>query len=132
MAQLFIEFARDQKDINPRDIVSNYQQVQDKVRGLVEDRNMSKLGELVMSFSVYLSTSMPKYTHAELKNIMNFLLDLPVDTAAYFVAQIDSLERNSEAYKYITKIHVTLMELYPEYKAQFYEPLVGVLSSHEN
>ena len=47
MTQLFIEFARDQKDINPKDVFYDLRKVQPKIEAMLKENNMSKLGELM-------------------------------------------------------------------------------------
>ena len=80
----------------------------------------------MISFCTFLSTSRPKYTEKELKNITDFLLSLPVDTAALFVSEIDSLPKNSDAFRYITEIHIKLVEADEQYRKDFYEMIVRV------
>jgi GTPase SAR1 family protein len=125
MAQLFIEFARDKKDINPRDVFENFQRVKPDIQKLITENNNSKLSELMSGFCAYLTTSMPTYSNRELDNILNFLLVMPIDTAALFVSQVDKFDRKSEAFKYITKIHAILMANSNKYKTEFYEPVVA-------
>jgi len=124
MAQLFIEFARDQKDINPKDIFYNFNSVKDRVKKLLKENNMSKLGELMIGFCTFMTTSLPKYEKKELNNVLEFLLLMPIDTAALFVSQIDGFERSSEAFKYMTGIHLKLFDMSSKYQTNFYEPIV--------
>lgn len=124
MAQLFIEFVRDRKDINPRDIFYKFKTVKPKIQDLLKENNMSKLGELMVGYCTFMTTSRPKYTDKELLNIFDFLLMMPIDTAALFVSQIDGFDRTSEAFKYMTKIHLDLFKLSPRYRTEFYDPIV--------
>lgn len=126
MAQMFVEFARDKKSIKPKDIFYNFSDVKPHIRELVSENNMSKLTELMISFCTFISTSRPKYTEKELKNIADFLLSVPVDTAALFVTEMDSLPRNSDAFSYITEIHIKLIEVNEQYRKDFYETIVRV------
>ncbi|RLA61719.1 MAG: hypothetical protein DRQ78_08510 [Epsilonproteobacteria bacterium] len=126
MAQMFIEFARDKKDINPKDIFYDFPNVKAQVKELVHENNVSKLTELMISFCTFLSTSRPDYTEKELRNIADFLLSVPVDTAALFVTEIDSLPKSSDAFRYITEIHIKLVEVNEQYRKDFYETLVRV------
>lgn len=125
MTRLFIEFSRDQKDINPKDIFLDFSKVEKRVKKLINDNNMSKLGELMVAFCTFMSTSMPVYDKKHLQNILNFLLIMPIDTAALFVSQIDKFDRASKQFKYMTKIHLTLMNVSKQYKSEFYEPVVA-------
>jgi hypothetical protein len=124
MAQLFIEFSRDQKDINPKDIFNKFKSVEKKIKELKKDNNMSKLGELMIGFCTFMTTSMPEYTDKELNNVLGFLLMMPIDTAALFISQIDGFDRSSAAFKYMTQIHLTLLKSSKIYKTDFYDPIV--------
>ena len=71
-----------------------------------------------------MTTSMPDHDEPKLKNVLDFLLMMPIDTAALFISQIDSFERSSPAFKYMTKIHLTLLKGSKAYKNNFYDPIV--------
>lgn len=124
MAQLFVEFARDQKDINPKDIFHKLPSVKGQIEDLLKENNMSKLGELMIGFCTFMTTSMPEYTDKELKNILNFLLMMPIDTAALFISQIDGFDRAAPAFKYMTEIHLLLLKSSKKYQTDFYDPIV--------
>lgn len=128
MTNLFIEFARDKKDINPKDIFYDFKKVAPQITGLLKENNMSKLGELMVSFCTYMTTSMPDFKKDNLQNIINFLILMPIDTSALFISQLDSLERTSEAFKYMMVLHSKLQDTDPRYKTEFYEPIVKVNS----
>jgi hypothetical protein len=126
MTGLFITFIRDQKDINPKDIFYDFAKVKPKIKQLLDENNLSKLGELMIGFSTFMTTTMPKYDGQpdKLKNILNFLLMMPIDTAALFISQIDSFDRDVPAFKYMTDIHLKLMKRSSEYREKFYNPIV--------
>ena len=124
--RMFLEFARDKRDINPKDIFYNYNQVEPQIKELVSSNDNSKLGELMTSFGTFMVTTMPKYQTDNLKNVIEFLLLMPVDTAALFMSQIDQYERSSKAFQYMTKLHVILTQKSNRYKKGFYDPLVGL------
>jgi hypothetical protein len=124
MTQLFIEFARDKKDINPKDVFYDFKKVESQIKDLIKDTNMSKLGELMIGFCTFMTTSMPKFKDQNLKNILEFLLLMPIDTAALFISQIDGFDRSSDAFRYMTKIHLKLLESSKKYKTDFYDPIV--------
>jgi DNA polymerase III delta prime subunit len=125
MSRMFVEFARDKKDINPKDIFYNFNKVEGKIKELIKESNMSKLGELMIGFCTFMTSSMPKYNKEQLKNILSFLLLMPIDTAALFITQIDSFDRTSDQFKYMTKIHLALLNGSKEYKKEFYDPIVA-------
>jgi hypothetical protein len=49
---------------------------------------------------------------------------MPIDTAALFISQIDSFDRSSSAFMYMTKIHMVLLKTSKLYKKNFYDPVV--------
>lgn len=123
MTRLFLEFARDQKDINPKDIFQKFKTVKPRVEQLLKNKDASKLGEIMVGFCTYLSTSMPEFHDTELKNTLDFLLMMPIDTAALFISAIDGFDRTGPKFKYMTKIHLALMDRSPRYKSEFIDPL---------
>jgi len=132
MTALFIDFARDQKDINPKDIFYNFRQVKPKIDELLKENNMSKLGELMVGFATFMTTTMPKYDDdpQKLKNVLSFLTMMPVDTTALFISQIDAFDRSSPAFKYMVDIHLVLMKTSKTYKEKFYDPIVKAGEEH--
>jgi hypothetical protein len=125
MTSLFIEFARDKKDINPKDIFYDFNKVKPDVEKLLKENNMSKLGELMTSFCTFMTTTMPDYEDHHLENVYNFLRIMPVDTASLFISQIDGFERSGNAFKYMTQMHMTLLKKFKKYKTEFYDPIVA-------
>lgn len=124
MSQLFVSFARDKKDINPKDVFYEFDKVEKQIKALLKENNMSKLGELMIGFCTFMTTSMPEYDDRKLENVYKFLLMMPIDTAALFISQIDGFDRSSKAFKYMTQIHLTLLKKHPQYKKEFYDPIV--------
>jgi hypothetical protein len=124
MTQLFIEFARDKKDINPKDIYNSYSKVKHNINKLLVENNISKISELMISFCTYISTSRPKYEKKELNNVLEFLLSLPIDIAALFVTQINNFKRTSAEFKYMTKLQIDLIKISDEYKTKIYDPII--------
>ena len=124
MTQLFIEFARDKKDINPKDVFYDLNKVKPKIQILLKESNMSKLGELMIGYCTFMTTSMPEYNEAKLKNVLGFLLMMPIETAALFISQIDGFSRSSKPFKYMTQIHLALLKKSSSYKKEFYDPIV--------
>ena len=124
MTQLFVEFARDQKDINPRDVFYDLEKVKPKIMELTKENNLSKLGELMLGYCTFMTTSMPEYNAEQLNNVLNFLLLMPIESAALFISQIDGFDRSSEPFKYMSQIHRSLMKKSPKYKKEFYDPIV--------
>jgi len=124
MTQLFIDFARDKKDINPRDVFYRFDTVKKDILKLKKERDNGKLGELMVGYCTFMTTTRPDYKSEHLSNIEQFLLMMPIDTAALFISQIDGFDRNSEAFKYMTNIHVALLKKSRRYKKEFYDPIV--------
>lgn len=123
--RLFREFAMDLKDVTPKDIFNNYNKVRPIVLEFVKKGNNTKLAEIVKGFFTFISNSRPVYSEVELLNIINFLTDMPIDTAAVFITDVDNLGRGSEEYKYMTKLHVSSIK-YDKYKTDFYEKLANI------
>jgi len=124
MTRMFIEFARDKKDINPKDVFRDFRRVKPEIDKLLKENNNAKLSELMVGFCTYMTTSTPEYDEAKLKNVLDFLLIMPIDSAALFISQIDSFDRSSKAFKYMTKIHMALLKGSAAYKKNFYDPVV--------
>ncbi len=122
-ARLFIDFVRDGKDINPKDIVFDYKKVRPTIKKFLKENDNAALGNLMTSFITYLTTSKPKYEAAEKKNLVTFFTDIPLDTAAIYVTTIDSFDRKTAEFKYVTSLHVALSKD-PAYKVMFYEAIV--------
>ena len=125
MTRLFLEFARDKKDISPKDIFERFKTVKPKVESLLKNKDASKLGEIMIGFCTFLATSMPKFGDPELTNTLDFLLMMPIDTAALFISQIDGFDRTGPKFGYMTKIHLALMDRSKRYKEEFYDPIVA-------
>jgi hypothetical protein len=124
MTQLFIDFARDKKDINPRDVFYRFSSVKNDILKLKKAGDNGKLGELMVGYCTFMTTTRPDYKAEHLNNIEQFLLMMPIDTAALFISQIDGFDRNSAAFKYMTDIHVALLKKSKKYKREFYDPIV--------
>jgi len=124
MASLFIDFAKGLKTINPKDVFYDYNKVEPKIKKLIKENDNAKLGELMVGFCTFMTTSMPKYDNQNLENIEKFLLIMPIDTAALFISQIDSFDRTNPAFKYMTQIHLTLLKKSKNYKINFYDKIV--------
>ena len=126
MAKMFISFARDQKDINPKDIFYDYASVKKQIEIFVKDGDNSMLSQIMVSFCTFMTSSMPEFGKEQLNNIEEFLLVMPIDTSALFISQVDSFDRSSAEFKYMTKIHISLMKISKNYRKNFYEPVVAV------
>jgi len=124
MTALFIDFVKEKNVIKPKDIFFKLSEVKPKLQELITENNNSKLGEVMVGFTAFMTTTMPKYEKTEIRNVLNFLLMMPIDTAAIFISQIDKFDRKSKAFKYMTKLHLTLMSASKKYKEDFYEPIV--------
>jgi hypothetical protein len=126
MTRMFLEFMRDKKDINPKEVFLDFKKVKPEINKLLKKNDNAKLGELMIGFCTFLTTSKPKYGPKELTNIADFLSIVPIDTAAIFVSQIDNFSRSSDEFKYVTQIHSKLMKTSGKYKKKFYESIVEV------
>jgi len=68
---------------------------------------------------------MPDWKEKELNHCLEFLLMMPIDTAALFISQIDGFDRTGPKFRYMTKIHLALMDKSTTYKDEFYDPIVA-------
>jgi hypothetical protein len=127
MTKIFLEFARDKKYIRPKDIFHNFASIKAKVKNLISDNDASKLTELMVGFCTYLGTSRPPYDRdpKKLQNTLDFLLMMPIDVAALFISQIDSYNRLGDSFKYMTTLHLAMMDKDRTYKKKFYDPIIA-------
>ena len=122
--RLLVDFIKEKKGINPKDIFYDYdKKVRNKILQMVEEKDNASLGDIMVSFSTFLVTSKPQVKEDELKNIIKFLTDVPVDTASIFVLQIDGCDRTSDEFKYYTKLQIDLMKD-KNYTEKFYNILI--------
>jgi len=124
MTKMFLEFAQEKKDINPKLVFENLPAVKPAIMELKKANDNAKLGQLMVGFCTYMTTTMPKYQKENLQYVEEFLLMMPIDTAAIFITQIDKFDRTSPAFKYMTKIHITLLKQSKRYEKEFYDPIV--------
>ena len=122
MTRKFIEFVRDRKDVNPKDIVFSYNKVKHIIDECIANNNNAKLGEIMSSFMTYLVTSKPRIEPNERENLIQFLTSIPIDTAVIFITTTDLYPTTSNEFKYLTKLHVFLTRD-DRYKTLFYEKL---------
>lgn len=122
--RLFIDFLKSMKIIKPQDIFFRYNAVRKEILSYVNSGDNAKLGELITGFVTYLTTSRPDHKAVEKKNVLTFLTDIPIDTAAVFITSLDRFSRSSEEFKYVTGLHVEMMKMSETYRKQFYEEMV--------
>jgi len=126
MTRLFIDFLKNLTIINPKDVFFNYASVRKNVLEYVNNGNNAKLSELMVGFCTYLMSSKPDRTSKTDRNVVEFLTDIPVDTAAMFITETDKYDRNSEAFLYVTNIHLDLINRSKKYKNEFYDRIIEV------
>jgi hypothetical protein len=124
-ARMFVEFAMEGKDINPRDIFFDLPKVRAALKELVDKKDNAGISKIMTGFINYLTTQCPKYEKdgKELQYVGEYLSTVPLDASAIFVTSIDTFGRNTKEFKYMTNMHVELMKQ-PNYKANFYEAIV--------
>lgn len=123
MTRLFIEFIRENKGVNPKDIINKYDSVRHKILKMNEEEDNAALGEAMTGFTTYLTTSMPEIDDKKMKNFVRFILDMPVDIAALFVTQLNQLDRRSKAYMYVVNLHTKAIKTSAPYREDFYEKM---------
>ena len=67
---------------SPKDVFENFPTVKPAIQKLKKENNNAKLGELMVGFCTFMTTSMPPYQKEHLKYVEQFLLMMPIDTAA--------------------------------------------------
>jgi hypothetical protein len=125
MTRMFLNFVKDRKDISPRDVFFDYPKVRNDILKFAKNSNNIKMGQLIESFVTFLTTSKPKYSEKELKNVSMFLTDIPSDIGVLFISKLSGFDTKSDEFKYVTGIHVLLVEKFPDYKTKFYEAMVN-------
>lgn len=126
-ASLFIEFAREGKDINPKDVFFDYPKVKSQINKLIKNMDNAGISKLMIGFVNYLVGTKPPYdpNGREIKYVGEFLSIVPLDAAAIFITSIDSYERSTPEFIYMTNMHIELMKQ-PSYKTNFYEAVVRI------
>lgn len=126
-ARMFIEFIREGKDINPRDVIYNYPKIKNKLNSLITNKDNSGISKIMTGVINYLTTQCPEISKdkKELMYMGEFLSTVPLDAAAIFVTAIDNLGRNTKEFTYLTNMHGELM-LQTSYKTNFYEVMVNL------
>jgi len=122
---LLLEFMRENKDINPKDIFNDYNNERPRVLKMCKESDNAALGSLITALVTFLSTARPKYKKKEMTNIATFLSDIPIDTAAVFVSSVDSFDRSSDEFKYIIGLHGDMRTI-KSYQKLFFEKIVNV------
>lgn len=113
------------KRVYPVDIFYNFDTVKSDILILKKAGDKAKLAELMVEFCIFMTTIRPSYEVQHLNNIKQFLVMVPIDTAAVFISQIDAFDRRSKEFKYMTQIHVALLKKSKRYKKEFYDPIVA-------
>jgi len=122
-AAMFIEFLKEGKGINPKDIVFEYLKVRPAIKAFIKESDNAALGQVMDSFVTYLATTRPPCMDDvdALKNLAMFFQDLPLDTSAVFITCVDNYGRTTPAFLYLTKLHKALLDKFPKYDKEFYQ-----------
>ena len=125
MTRMFMEFLMDKSCIvTPKDLIFSYEKVENKIKEWVKSQNNAKIGEIIEGLITYLVTSMPVLDNKNRKNIIDFLCCIPIDTAALFITEIETLSRESKEFNYISSLHVACMKESKKYRKDFYDKAV--------
>lgn len=125
LSRVFVDFMKNKDDdIKPKELVFNYKKEKGKIKKLLENSNNIKIGQLMNSFLTYLSTSKPAITKNELKNISDFLLDIPADIAATYPALMMGI-KDRDSFLYLTRIQADLLRN-DEYRTKFHDSMVDM------
>ena len=74
----------------------------------------------------------PELDDSWLDVISQYLVNIPKYNKCMFVILVDNLSRISEEYKYITKIHIRMLDKKGHYEKYFYNTLVDVTKKEDN
>jgi hypothetical protein len=125
---LIIDFLEDSTDIiTPEDIIyrKHTKEINEKFNSMVQSRN-PKLSDLMSMFFNYLVSTKPKLEKKEEKNIVDFLSENPIDVATIFLTEIETLDKLSDEFEYMIKLHMELHNNYEKYVDNFYNKLLNV------
>lgn len=126
-AQPLMEFIIDKtKNIHPEDIVHDRNKVENDLEKMIENNEAGKLAELTTGVVTYLANTKPDLLDRDKANIAKFLSEIPTDTAAIFVNEIDNFEKDSEEFAFITRLHMELYKDYDDYREGFYNKMFAL------
>lgn len=127
MARVFADYAADNSNtIKSEDIFKNYKSVRNKIKKMTKESNNPRLASVMSNFMNWLATTKPVLDANSIKNVKDFLLDIPVDIATiYFTTANELKDSNFEAFIYITNLQVSLVAD-KNFKEKFYEPIVEI------
>jgi len=127
-SKLFTEFILDNNAIliKPDDIFKNYDNVRKHIKKFVREKNNKKIYEILQSFISYLSNNRPDQNEKNIDNILNFLLDLPMDIAASFVTTINTMQTGSIEHLYFMNLLIELNNKSDDFKKNFFDKLINL------
>lgn len=118
MTRKFIDFLGDIKYIRPSEILTEYS----KVRNDIKKLDNAKISDLVYAVAIHIIDVAPE-PKTIVKNIVDFLTDIPIDTAALFFTTFGEQENMMG---YLSELNSLAMR-YPSY-AKIIESMETVLS----
>ncbi|MFW6242589.1 MAG: ATP-binding protein [bacterium] len=123
--QQIIDFLEDSTTvIKPEDVIYNFhkKETKNKIQKMIDNRN-PRLSDLMVMVVNYLSTKRPDLKKQNELNIVEFLSTVPIDIAAIFVTEVEPMDRNSNEFMYMVKLHMTLSKKYEKYNTDFHNKL---------
>ena len=125
--RMFLSFIRDNSNmLSPEDILNNFDKVKPKLEEYLNKNDNAVISNVMSSFMNYLTDSKPVTDDIQNNNISEFLMMMPIDTAATFVRILDNMDRTSKEFLYITKLQIALTKNV-NFRTKFYEPLIRLI-----
>lgn len=133
MSRMFIEYVRDNDDIDPKDIFNNYNRIRHIILEHVKNYNNAKLSKIINSFVTYMLVNKPDFENVKcLNGVGIFFSDIPADIAALFVRKMDTLDKGGKDFLYFASLHVALLKSSESYKIKFYENIAKLGNKAKN
>lgn len=108
-------------------IFREYDKIKEQIEEYVSENDSLKLYEISLSFIQFLSKTRPEYTEKELKNISEFMLTIPLDIMYFsYVTYGDRMTRSSDEFRYLAKLHNSLLQFSNKFKNDFYYKMLDI------
>jgi hypothetical protein len=97
-------------EINANDIFYNYDEVRDKVLDMITKEDNISLEKLMNEFLDFLFNNKPEHYDEEVRNMINFLIDVPFDIKYLFVLKVDGYPRVSDEFRYCVSFMIKMLK----------------------
>lgn len=125
--RMFLSFIKDHSNIiKPLDIINDFESVRPLIQTMIDNNDNSNISNLMGSFMTFLTANMGQTNEQQNNNIAEFLMKMPIDTAATFVRILDTFDKSSKEFLYMTKLQIALNRN-KDFRTKFYEPLIRLI-----